>query len=154
MFAVHGDVTVGQSVEAVASAREGENPLVYDAQGQEAAAPYQPRKRCGAAASTVADGGNLNTVVLRTGASANASANAAVGSGAAGGAGPVICSGRAAADLPPQCIHTPGGGRAGKGRGRLHESEAGGRGQERAERREGALAGATLLIRMGGVQIV
>jgi len=34
----------GQSVEAVAWAREGGNALVYDAQGQEAAAPYQPRK--------------------------------------------------------------------------------------------------------------
>jgi hypothetical protein len=57
-FAVHDGVTVGQSVEAVAWAREGGNPLVYDARGQEAAAPFQPKTRCCAAAATVADGGN------------------------------------------------------------------------------------------------
>ncbi len=40
-FAIHDGVTVGQSLEAVASANDG---VVYDYQGNEAATPYQPRQ--------------------------------------------------------------------------------------------------------------
>ncbi len=42
-FAIHSGTTVGQSVEAVASVREGQQPLVLYARGREAANPYQPR---------------------------------------------------------------------------------------------------------------
>jgi hypothetical protein len=78
-YAVHSNVTVGQSVEAVAWAREGTNPVIYDARGRAAADTYQPKKLAVFAAP---DSG---------GAAGGAAAAAACGAGGGGGGGGDSC---------------------------------------------------------------
>ena len=106
-FANYG-ATVGQSVAAVAAAREGGHPIVYDANGDEAAAPYQTRRLNGCASGVGASGDGAA-------GAANAAADAAAGAAAANataGAGAALGG---ELQIPSLECHTEGDSVAGPG---------------------------------------
>ena len=91
-FVNHRGATVGQSVAAVAWAREGKQPLVFDARGNKAAAPYQPRQIAAAAADAAAA-----VVAAAPVSAAGAAADAADAAAAAAGTAAAASSGGGAA---------------------------------------------------------